>query len=1003
MHAKLLASGPGRSAVDAASRGRPQSSTVSVTLWLWFGVLATAALPLLGLALTHQRAFENSLLQTMLGNISIIAEKKAKAVEDYMGERIQDANELARRKSVREGLGRYSEAFRRHGTAAPARGPAEDLLATELTEMVDSAGYHDVLLIDARGNVVFSARREAEWGSDLLQGEFSQTALGQAYRRSKERMQTQSTGFQPYAPSGNRHAAFVVAPVLDAGAVLGAVALQLDSHRVAQVATDRTGLVVSGETVLGQRHGDHVTYMSDLPWAQSARGTTVAWADAPFALRQAMEGKQDQGRVKDYADRDCLAAWRYLPSLGWGMTVKIHADEALLPAQRLRSLTYLIFAVFLLVSALAAYLLGWAVSRPLKKLTAAAHRIAGGQLSERASAAPFLGELAVLARTFNSMADSVENAQRSLEATVASRTAELARTNRRLEEDIAVRQQAQEQLRLYGEVFKQGGDAILLTDHANRIVDVNPAFTRLTGYTLDEVRGCNPSILASGRTPPEVYASLWAALVQEGFWVGEVWDKRKDGSIYPKLMSASVVRDANGAIVNYIARFTDITDRKAIEARMEQLAHHDTLTGLLNRFSLQHQLERAIATARASGSKLVLAFLDLDRFKAVNDTLGHAVGDELLLRVAQRIRNCVRDTDLVARLGGDEFVVVLPETDGVAGPARLADKLLEHLSEPYRIQGQRIYSTASLGLALYPDDGSSFEDIMRSADIAMYYAKSQGRNNAQFFTGELNRASLDRMRLERELRVAMEMGQLTLHYQPKLDVRSGAITGVEALLRWPHPDLGFIPPSRFIPVAEEAGLISTLSEWVLHEACTRLGHWKQLGLGRISMAVNLSAHSLQSSSIVEQVTVVLNECQLDPRDLELEVTESVAMSDQERCIEQLRALRELGVKLAIDDFGTGYSSLSYLKLLPVDTLKLDRSFVQDIESNHNDLAICDATIALAHKLGLQVVAEGVETQTQRELLVRHHCDALQGYFICRPLSHERALAFIRQWNDKDGA
>jgi diguanylate cyclase (GGDEF)-like protein/PAS domain S-box-containing protein len=370
-------------------------------------------------------------------------------------------------------------------------------------------------------------------------------------------------------------------------------------------------------------------------------------------------------------------------------------------------------------------------------------------------------------------------------------------------QDITELKLAEEALRLYANVFEHSGEAILITDSDKRILAVNPSFTHMTGYTLDEIRGKNPNILASGHTSAEIYRAMWTAMDKIGYWQGEIVDRRKDGSHYPKWLSISVVRDVEGNISHYTASFTDITERKQAEAHISQLAYHDTLTGLLNRFSLNSQLEQALATARRERHAMAVMFLDMDRFKTINDTLGHAVGDELLMEVAKRLRENVRDSDIVARLGGDEFVVVLTEVEDATAAARLADKILQVLAQPYRIGESELHSTASIGLAFYPNDGEDGETLMKNADAAMYHAKSQGRNNIQFFTAEMNQAAVKRLKLDHDLRVAMETKQFELHYQPQLDSRDGRIVGVEALVRWRHPHEGLISPAEFIPVAEE--------------------------------------------------------------------------------------------------------------------------------------------------------------------------------------------------------
>ena len=552
-------------------------------------------------------------------------------------------------------------------------------------------------------------------------------------------------------------------------------------------------------------------------------------------------------------------------------------------------------------------------------------------------------------------------------------------------EDITEYKQAAAGMQLYTSVFENSGEANVICDAANRIIAVNAAFTRITGYTSHEVRNRNLFFLASDSLQSETYRKMWAELSSLGYCQGEILARRKDDSIFPKWLSMTLLRDAPGASTHCLYSFTDISERKAAEGRIAFLAHHDPLTGLLNRYSLQDRLEQALASARRRGQAVAVGFIDVDRFKTINDSLGHAMGDVLLIEVASRLRESLRETDIVARLGGDEFIIALTDVDDAATTAHVADKLLRRLSEPYVVEGQTLHITSSLGLALFPDDGDYGEILMRNADMAMYHAKTQGRSQAQFFDAAMNNAVVERLRIEHDLRKALDESQLELHYQPKLDSRSGRIVGFEALVRWRHPVGGLISPARFIPVAEETGTIIPLGRWVVREACRQIRVWKDAGIDGICVAVNISVRQLRSPCLLNSVAQALQEHGLSGADLELEITESAAMDDPEASITQLNALQALGVRLAIDDFGTGYSSLSYLKRLPVHTLKLDQSFVRDIESDPNDVAICAATIGLAHNLGLTVVAEGVETEAQREFLQAHGCDFLQGYLFGKPL------------------
>ena len=550
--------------------------------------------------------------------------------------------------------------------------------------------------------------------------------------------------------------------------------------------------------------------------------------------------------------------------------------------------------------------------------------------------------------------------------------------------DISDRKRAEDALRLYAKVFENSGEAILITDRSNRIIAVNQALERDSGYCPEELLGKDPRVLSAHKTPRETYQLMWAALRESGYWQGELWDLRKDGMIYPKWAAISAIHDAKGELTNYIASFTDISERKAAEARIDHLAHHDALTGLFNRYSLENRLAQSLLAARRENQQLAVIFIDLDRFKVINDTLGHHVGDLLLIEVANRLSECVRESDIVARLGGDEFVVTLTSLANDMDAALVAKKIVATLGDTYEIDGKQLHTTPSVGISLFPANGEDVDTLMKNADTAMYHAKEKGRNNFQFFSPAMTAAATERLELERDLRSALANSEFELHYQPQVCATQNLVRGVEALIRWRHPERGLIPPLKFIPIAEETGVIEAIGTWVLNEACRQMAAWRQAGFDLQHVAVNLSAHQLRSPDLVSQVQAAIAHFGLSPGELELEITESVAMEDPERAIGQLRALRDSGVELAIDDFGTGYSSLAYLKMLPIHTLKLDRAFVRDIESDENDAAISAATLALARNLGLRVVAEGVETEAQRDFLSSHACNLLQGYLFGKP-------------------
>ncbi|MDD3518121.1 MAG: EAL domain-containing protein [Chromatiales bacterium] len=547
------------------------------------------------------------------------------------------------------------------------------------------------------------------------------------------------------------------------------------------------------------------------------------------------------------------------------------------------------------------------------------------------------------------------------------------------------RQQAEAELRLAAKVFESNSEGIMITDPQTRILSVNRAFTELTGYAAEEVLGKNPNILSSGRHDHEFYRAMWHGIDTLGHWEGEIWNRRRDGEIFPQWIAISALHDDNGRLTHYIGISSDIAERKAYEERLQYLAHHDPLTGLPNHVLLRDRVEQALTHAEHTGQHVALLYLDLDRFKLVNESLGHPVGDQLIQAVVKRIRPCLHDTDTVSRQGGDEFLIALTEQGDNAAVAHTAQTLLERIAEPIEVDGHSLSMSASIGVSVFPEDGRDFDTLFRQADAALNEAKDAGRNTHRFFTHDMNANALERLQLEHSLRLALERGEFALHYQPQVALDGGRIIGAEALLRWHDPDTGLVPPGRFIGIAEDSGLIVPIGAWVLTEACRQNRAWRDAGLPPIPLAVNLSALQFRRDDLVESVTRALDDSGLEADGLELELTESILIHDQTRALETLQRLKQLGIGLAIDDFGTGYSSLAYLRRFAVDKLKIDQSFVRDIATDPDDAAIVRAVIQLGRSLGLRTVAEGVETAEQAAFLRREGCDEAQGYHFGRPL------------------
>ncbi|MDQ5879949.1 MAG: hypothetical protein QG638_2686 [Pseudomonadota bacterium] len=562
--------------------------------------------------------------------------------------------------------------------------------------------------------------------------------------------------------------------------------------------------------------------------------------------------------------------------------------------------------------------------------------------------------------------------------------------------DISERKRNEETTRLWATVFENSGEAVMITDPDNRIVSVNQAFTEITGYAPGEVVGQNPTILGSGRHAPEFFKEMWHRLKASGHWQGEIWDRRKSGEIYPKWLGISAVQDMQGKLTHYVAIFSDISERKEAQERIEYLARHDPLTGLPNRTLLADRLEQALAHADRTQTQVALLFLDLDRFKTINDSLGHPVGDALLQEITTRLKSSVRETDTISRLGGDEFVIVVTDMHEVDTATSVARKILEITRAPFKIEGHTLSPSISIGITVYPADGGDFDTLLKKADIAMYHAKDAGRNTYRFFTEQMNVNALERLLIQNRLQQALDKNEFVLHYQPQVALGTGRIIGVESLIRWKNPELGLVAPDRFIPMAEENGAIVAIGDWVLREACRQARLWTVEGMERLPIAVNISTLQMQHGDFAERVLTILAETGHDPRLLELEFTESILIQDIDRVLAQVSRLKAAGITIAIDDFGTGYSSLSYLKRLNVDRLKIDRSFIRDISTDPDDAAIVRAITQMARSLRLKILAEGAETSEQTRFLLAEGCDEVQGFLYSRPLTADAFAKLYRQ-------
>lgn len=563
--------------------------------------------------------------------------------------------------------------------------------------------------------------------------------------------------------------------------------------------------------------------------------------------------------------------------------------------------------------------------------------------------------------------------------------------------DVTKDRELEERLRLSASVFMHAAEAIFILDRDFRFLSINPGFTQISGYTeaetigvsITDTRNRHPSVAAS-------YQQIARALEKDGEWQGEFTDYRKSGEAFPQWLHLSAVRDDAGQVTHYIGLFNDMTARREAEERLRYLSNYDKLTGFANRNLFRDRLHASISKARDANHQVALLYIDLDRFRQINDTLGHETGDELLRKAGKRISSVDASVDTISRIGGDEFTVIVDDYRDRAALEHYCERIIAELRRPFRIGEHELLLGASIGISVFPENGRELQILLNHADIAMHQAKRLGGNTVRFYTSDLRAASIEQLNLETSLRKAIFRDEFVVHYQPKMCLRTNRITGVEALVRWMHPSLGLLHPGEFIPLAEETGLVSAIGELVLDKACRQAQQWKESGLGNIRTSVNIPAHQVRKGNLVQVIKRVLDNTGLDPHLLELELTESALMDDVENVLAMLNELRALGIEIALDDFGTGYSSLSYLKRFPIDTLKIDQAFVRDIGTSPDDEAITRAIIAMAHSMNMEVVAEGVETDVHLDFLRREGCDFIQGYLLSRPIPDQDLSLMLRR-------
>ena len=656
-----------------------------------------------------------------------------------------------------------------------------------------------------------------------------------------------------------------------------------------------------------------------------------------------------------------------MPETRWIAFIGVPESEVYSAAkQRAMAATAVALATMIMLSILA-LVISRRIAKPVTELAKAARAVHDGDFGVRAAVGG-PSEIVVVAQEFNAMVDA--------------------------------QQRSDEQLRIAASAF-ESQEGMMITDANSVILRVNHAFTEITGYTAAEAIGQTPRLLSSGRHEAAFYSAMWESVKHNGGWNGEIWNRRKNGEIYPERLTITAVKSDDGTVTHYVATHTDITSRKVAEEEIARLAFYDPLTELPNRRLLLDRLQQALASSTRSGRYGALLFIDLDNFKTLNDTLGHDKGDMLLQHVAQRLATCVREGDTVARLGGDEFVAMLEglsehQEEAAQQAESVGENILATLNQRYLLDGFENRSTPSIGVTLFSDHQNSIEELLKQADLAMYQSKAAGRNTLRFFDPAMQAIVTERAALEVDLREALRLQQFILYYQPQV-VGMGLLTGAEALVRWQHPQRGLVSPADFIPLAEETGLILPLGHWVLETACAQLAQWAaQPNTAHLTLAVNISAKQLHQADFVDQVLALLGSTGANPQRLKLELTESLLVSNVEKTIVKMATLKAHGVGFSLDDFGTGYSSLASLKRLPLDQLKIDQGFVRDILIDPNDAAIAKMVIALAESLGLTVIAEGVEIEAQRDFLARQGCHAYQGYLFSRALPPDEFEEFVKR-------
>lgn len=965
---------------------------------LWLATLLVAVLPLIVLQQVLTAYVGRLMHESIVDHLKVMASSKMAQIEGMIDVQQKNTQILAQMRGTKNVLQEIEPIYRK-GTGTAAYRQARQRYLDMVGNIGHFESFYDLFLIGPTGEVLLTYKEEPDLGANLFTGPLRNSPLSKMVREAQYTLGTSFSDYEWYAPSA-AEAAFIATPVMDGSRLLGVLAIQISQESVNKLTGDYSGLGETGEVVIVEHAGDDTVVVAPLRNTQAKPLQMKFPRSVDVPMHLALNGETGVGIRRDYRGKEVLAAWGYMPRAGWGIVVKIDADEVFKPVKQMQQWSVGVLIVLLALTGVVALWLGRSIASPVNALTRASGEIAAGNLDKRISYAGN-DELGDLAGSFNRMADCLEQTQNALlderqhlEDTVQQRTIELESTNVHLLQEIADHKLAKAEVLLAQTVYQSMTQGVMVADSNKNIISINPAFTRITGFCSAEVLGRKPGFNRSGYHDAAFYREMWQAINEDGHWEGEIWDRRKDGESFPQWLAISLVRDEQGAVLYYIGVFSDITEQKKSQEKIHYQANYDELTHLPNRRLFYDRMEQEIRKAHRDATQIALLFIDLDNFKEINDTLGHEQGDQLLRETAQRLRACVRETDTVARLGGDEFTIVLPDVKTSSEVEGVAQKVIQSLILPFTLGDTKGYVSASVGITIYPLDGDNYKTLLKNADQAMYEAKRLGKNRFSYFTNAMQQASQERMQLSNELRVAVQQGQFEMYFQPVHDYSTGEVVKAEALIRWHHPQRGLVGPATFITLAEEVGLIGEIGEFAFTSSVQQLQAWMAKISYPMTVAINLSPRQISGLANFEAWIDIMHAAGIATELVTLEITEGTLLEENLSVQRKLRRLREAGFKIAIDDFGTGYSSLSYLKKFDIDFLKIDQSFIRDLATDPNDRALVEAIIVMAHKLDIQVIAEGCETAAQHDLLIQAGCDFIQGYFYARPMPPQDFIRYL---------